>query len=72
MPRGSPEYTGDDLVDDALGVLDALGVERAQLVGMSMGGAIAQVLALDLPDRVAASAWSRPASRIGTALICPR
>jgi pimeloyl-ACP methyl ester carboxylesterase len=51
---GKPGYTGDDLVDDVLGVLDALGLERAQLVGMSMGGAIAQVLALDHPDRVAA------------------
>jgi pimeloyl-ACP methyl ester carboxylesterase len=55
-PAGKPEYTGDDLVDDALNVLDALGLGRAQLVGMSMGGAIAQVLALDHPDRVASLA----------------
>jgi pimeloyl-ACP methyl ester carboxylesterase len=50
---GNPAYTGDDLVDDAVGVLDALGISRAHVVGMSMGGAIAQVVALDHPDRVA-------------------
>jgi pimeloyl-ACP methyl ester carboxylesterase len=49
---GAPEYTGDDLVADAAGVIDALGVGRAHVVGMSMGGAIAQRLALDYPDRV--------------------
>jgi pimeloyl-ACP methyl ester carboxylesterase len=49
---GAPEYTGDDLVADAAGVIDAVGVSRAHVVGMSMGGAIAQLLALDYPDRV--------------------
>ena len=55
-PPGEPGYTGSDLVRDALGILDALGVERAHLVGMSMGGAIAQVIALDHPQRAAALA----------------
>jgi pimeloyl-ACP methyl ester carboxylesterase len=50
---GAPGYTGPDLVDDAVGVLDALDVRRAHIVGMSMGGALAQVAALDHPDRVA-------------------
>lgn len=50
---GVPGYTGEDLIDDGVGVLDALGISRAHLVGMSMGGAIAQVVALDHPDRVA-------------------
>lgn len=51
-PPGAPGYMGDDLVADAAGVLDVLGVGRAHVVGMSMGGGIAQVLALDYPDRV--------------------
>ena len=51
-PPGRPGYTGDDLVADAIAVLDALGVERAHLVGMSMGGAIAQRLAVDHPERL--------------------
>jgi pimeloyl-ACP methyl ester carboxylesterase len=50
---GKPPYTGRDLTADALGVLDALDVDRAHVVGMSMGGAIAQVLALEHPARVA-------------------
>ena len=49
---GRPEYTGDDLVDDAAGVLDAYGIPAAHVVGVSAGGALAQLLALDLPDRV--------------------
>jgi pimeloyl-ACP methyl ester carboxylesterase len=50
---GAPGYTGDDLIDDVVGLLDALDIPRAHLVGMSMGGAIAQVVALDHPERVA-------------------
>ena len=50
---GAPAYTGRDLIEDAVGVLDALRLTSAHLVGMSMGGAIAQVVALDYPDRVA-------------------
>jgi pimeloyl-ACP methyl ester carboxylesterase len=50
---GAPEYTGPDVVEDAVGILDALGVDRAHVVGISMGGGIAQFVALDHPDRVA-------------------
>jgi pimeloyl-ACP methyl ester carboxylesterase len=50
---GAPGYTGDDLIDDVVGVLDALEIPMAHLVGMSMGGAIAQAVALDHPGRVA-------------------
>src|SRR5437762_3127201 len=49
---GSPGYTGADLVADALGVLDAYGLPAAHVVGVSAGGAFAQLLALDYPDRV--------------------
>jgi len=50
---GRPQYTGDDLVADAARVLDGYGVRRAHVVGVSMGGALAQLVALDFPDRVA-------------------
>jgi pimeloyl-ACP methyl ester carboxylesterase len=52
-PPGEPKYTGLDLVEDAVGVLDAIGVARAHLVGISMGGAFAQIIALEHADRVA-------------------
>jgi pimeloyl-ACP methyl ester carboxylesterase len=51
-PPGEPGYTFDDLVADALGILEVLGVERAHLVGISMGGAIVQRIAVDRPERV--------------------
>jgi pimeloyl-ACP methyl ester carboxylesterase len=51
--RGAPQYGGPDLVTDAVGLLDALRLARAHVVGMSMGGGIAQRLALDHADRVA-------------------
>jgi pimeloyl-ACP methyl ester carboxylesterase len=49
---GHPGYTGADLVADAIGVLDAYGIPAAHVVGVSAGGAFAQLLALDFPDRV--------------------
>jgi pimeloyl-ACP methyl ester carboxylesterase len=52
-PRGAPAYTGADLAADAIGILDVLGLARAHLVGISMGGALAQRIAMDQPDRVA-------------------
>lgn len=47
-----PGYSGADLVADAAGALDAFGIPSAHLVGVSAGGAFAQLLALDRPDRV--------------------
>lgn len=49
---GHPGYDSGDLVTDAVGVLDAYAVHAAHLVGASAGGAIAQLVALDHPDRV--------------------
>ena len=49
---GRPEYTGADLVADAVGVLDAYEIVAAHVVGVSAGGAFAQLLALGFPDRV--------------------
>ncbi|MCH5671407.1 alpha/beta fold hydrolase [Streptomyces gilvus] len=49
---GRPGYTGADLVRDAVGVLDAYGIGAAHLVGVSAGGALAQLAALDRADRV--------------------
>ncbi len=52
-PPGEPGYTFRDLAADALGILDALDIEKAHIAGISMGGGIAQLLALEYPDRVA-------------------
>ncbi|MFG2245016.1 alpha/beta fold hydrolase [Spirillospora sp. NPDC048823] len=48
----APEYTLRDLVTDATGVLDALGLPSAHITGFGVGGWIAQLLALDHPARV--------------------
>src|SRR5579863_10282652 len=44
-------YTLDDMADDAVGLMDALSVKRAHIVGASMGGMIAQLAAIKHPDR---------------------
>jgi 3-oxoadipate enol-lactonase len=48
----SPAYTTEAMADDAVAVLDAAGVPSAHVYGISLGGMVAQQLALRHPDRV--------------------
>ena len=50
--RRRPPYLIDDLADDTVGLIDALGLGRVHLVGASMGGFISQLVAVRHPDRL--------------------
>jgi pimeloyl-ACP methyl ester carboxylesterase len=52
-PAGRPDYSGQDLLDDAVALIDVLGLAPVHLVGLSMGGGLAQILAARHPERVA-------------------
>jgi pimeloyl-ACP methyl ester carboxylesterase len=51
LRRKKPVYRVDDMADDLIGLLDALGLEKAHLVGASMGGFIVQTAAIAHPER---------------------
>ena len=46
------EYTIDDMAEDAVSVLDALDIEKTHILGISMGGMIAQIIASNHPNRL--------------------
>jgi pimeloyl-ACP methyl ester carboxylesterase len=55
LMQGKPvkvPYTLKDMASDTVGLLDALGVKKADVIGVSMGGMIAQSLAINYPERV--------------------
>jgi 3-oxoadipate enol-lactonase/4-carboxymuconolactone decarboxylase len=69
-PPGSGRgYTIDLLADDAIGLLDALGIERVHFCGLSIGGMVAQKLAAKAPERVVSLVLCDTANRIGTAAM---
>jgi pimeloyl-ACP methyl ester carboxylesterase len=52
FPVGAAPYSQEDLTNDALGLLDALDIPRAHVVGLSMGGLIAQRIAVEHPEQL--------------------
>jgi pimeloyl-ACP methyl ester carboxylesterase len=60
-------YDLSDMANDAVGLLDALGIEAAHVMGVSMGGMIVQTIAVEHPDRCLSvvSVMSTPGFRIG-------
>src|SRR6266478_3616634 len=57
-------FTVDRMAADVVGLMDALEIERAHIVGHSTGGAIAQILAIEQPKRLASvvlsASWTKP------------
>ncbi|KQQ03659.1 MULTISPECIES: alpha/beta fold hydrolase [unclassified Rathayibacter] len=51
-PPGEADYTGDDLVDDLAGVITGAGLSPAHVIGISLGGGLAQQLAIARPELI--------------------
>lgn len=62
-PVSEPASTAD-LADATLGLMDQLGIERAHVVGRSMGGAVAQHMALKAPDKLQSIAMAASFARL--------
>lgn len=52
VPPGAALYAVEDLAEDVIGIMDAYELKRVHVLGMSLGGYLAQMLALEHPDRV--------------------
>jgi pimeloyl-ACP methyl ester carboxylesterase len=65
LGSGRAPYLLDDMARDALGLLDHLGIQRVDVLGLSLGGMIAQLMALEAPQRLTSvvAALSGPAGR---------
>ncbi len=80
--RAMLPYSLQDMADDGMGLLSALGIEKAHVVGSSMGAMIAQLMAISYPERVLTltsmmsstgeSAYGRPTPAAQQALFDPR
>jgi len=53
VPPGAADYAVEDMADDILAIADAFCLDRLHLVGMSLGGYLAQMMAVAHPDRIA-------------------
>ncbi len=69
-PEG--DYSIDQLGNDALGLLDALGISKFAFCGLSMGGAVGQWLALHAPERVTALVLANTSSRFNATMMDAR
>ena len=61
-----PPYRADELARDVVGLLDALQIRQAVVCGLSVGGLIAQQIAISYPDHVRALILCDTGARIGT------